>query len=62
MEAQSWRKMKEEAVMLMLMLMLMAWPLKTDRGDAFSRSTRMASSSTHGSPLMLRSSHVFSVS
>ena len=59
MEAQSWRKMKEEA--LMLMLMLMVWPLKTKRGDAFSWS-RTSRSSTHGSPLMLRSSHVFSVS
>ena len=66
MEAQSWRKMKEEAVMLMLMLM--AWPLKTHRGDAFSWSTRTSRSSTHGSPrpqdqdFMLRSSHVFRVS
>ena len=59
MEAQSWRKMKEEA--LMLMLMLMVWPLKTQRGDAYSWS-RTSRSSTHGSPLMLRSSHVFSVS
>ena len=62
MEAQSWRKMKEEA--LMLMLMLMVWPLKTQRGDAYSWSkwSRTSRSSTHGSPLMLRSSHVFSVS
>ena len=60
----SWRRKIILMLMLvLLMLMLMVWPLKSERGDGlvWSRS-RMARSSTHGSPLMVRPWKLFNVS
>jgi len=60
----SWRRKIILMLMLvLLMLMLMVWPLKSERGDGlvWSRS-RLARSSTHGPPVMVRPWKLFNVS